>query len=127
MAKDETCLFCRIVAREEPGVVVWENEEFVAIENKYPVAPIHLLVMPKDHVSKMELASALLRQGYGRAEMTNSHFWDKIMAAVFEVVRLKGLDKTGYKLVNNGGGYNHFDHEHIHVLGGTREEPAGTT
>ncbi len=117
MAKDETCLFCRIVAREEPGVVVWENEEFVAIENKYPVAPIHLLVMPKDHISKLDLASGV----------TKDNFWGKIMATVFEVVRLKGLNKTGYKLVNNGGGYNHFDHEHIHVLGGTREEPAGTT
>ena len=59
--------------------------------------------------------------------MTDGDFWGKIMGAVFEVVRQEGLDKSGYKLVNNGAGYNHFDHEHIHVLGGSKEEPAGKT
>ena len=33
------------------------------------------------------------------------------------------LDKTGYKLGNNGAGYNHFEHEHFHVMGGTKKEP----
>jgi len=50
-----------------------------------------------------------------------------MMVAVFQVVKHLGLDKTGYKLVNNGAGYNHFEHEHVHVLGGSKEEPAGNT
>lgn len=125
--EDKKCLFCQIGAKAEPAEIVWENEGFVAIKNKYPVAPVHLLVMPKEHVSKEKLASAPLRQGYGGAEVTFCHFWDKIMGAVFEVVRQEGLDKSGYKLVNNGAGYNHFDHEHIHILGGSNEEPAGKT
>lgn len=54
-------------------------------------------------------------------------FWGKIMPVVFEVVSELGLDKTGYKLVNNGAGYNHFEHEHIHILGGTKTEPGGAT
>ncbi len=115
--KDPSCLFCKIASGEEPAVKVWENEEFVAVKNKYPVAAVHLLVMPKNHISKKELV----------AGVTDGNFWSKIMAAVFDVIRLFGLDKTGYKLVNNGAGYNHFDHEHIHVLGGTKEEPAGKT
>ena len=49
------------------------------------------------------------------------------MGAVFSVIGQTGLDKTGYKLVLNGAGYNHFDHEHIHMLGGTAEEPVGKT
>ncbi len=114
---DTNCLFCKIVAGEEPAEKVWENEGFLAFKNKYPDAPVHLLVIPKDHVSKKELAS----------RVTDDNFWSKIMAAVFDVIRLSGLDRTGYKLVNNGAGYNHFDHEHIHVLGGTKEEPAGKT
>jgi len=57
----------------------------------------------------------------------NKVFWGKMMAAVFQVVKHLGLDKTGYKLVNNGAGYNHFEHEHVHVLGGSKEEPAGNT
>lgn len=111
------CLFCEIARGTEPATKVWENGEFVCIKNKYPVAPVHLLVMPKTHVSKIELSSG----------MTSEGFWGKIMGAVFEVVRQEGLDKNGYKLVNNGAGYNHFDHEHIHVLGGSKEEPAGKT
>lgn len=114
---DESCLFCKIALGEEPAEKVWESEEFVAVKNKYPVAKIHILVMPKAHVSKRELAVG----------STGGDFWSKMMRSVFEVVRLKGLDKTGYKLVNNGAGYNHFDHEHIHVLGGTKGEPAGQT
>jgi len=114
---DKDCLFCQIAAKKAEGKIVWENDEFLAIENKYPVAKVHLLVMPKAHISKRELAGG----------STGDGFWGKIMASVFEVVRAKGLDKTGYKLINNGAGYNHFDHEHIHVLGGTKEEPAGKT
>lgn len=113
---DENCLFCKIVAGEEPSVKVWENEEFLAIRNKYPAAPVHVLVMPKAHIRKQEVAS---RQ--------KGEFWGKMMAVVFSVVRQLELDKTGYKLVNNGAGYNHFEHEHIHVLGGTKTEPGGAT
>ncbi|MBI2326378.1 HIT domain-containing protein [Candidatus Collierbacteria bacterium] len=115
--KEEDCLFCKIASGEEASEKVWENGEFVAIRNKYPVAAVHLLVMPKEHVSKRNLVDGV----------TDDNFWSKIMAAVFDVIRLTGLFKTGYKLVNNGAGYNHFDHEHIHVLGGTKEEPAGKT
>ena len=111
------CLFCKIAAGEEKGEVVWENDEFVAIKNKYSLAAVHLLVMPKDHVSK---AGHFIGS-------TAADFWSKIMGAVFSVIRQEGLDKKGYKLVSNGAGYNHFDHEHIHVLGGTAEEPAGKT
>jgi hypothetical protein len=49
------------------------------------------------------------------------------MAAAFQTIKHLGLNRTGYKLVNNGAGYNHFEHEHLHILGGSREEPAGRT
>lgn len=127
----EKCLFCEIVAGREPCVKVWENEDFLAIENKYPVAPKHILIIPKEHINKKEWcpASSRCSSGLRRAKMsvTIGHFWGKMMEAVFEVVRLLALDRTGYKLVNNGAGYNHFEHEHMHILGGTRGEPAGKT
>lgn len=114
--KDKSCLFCKIGDHEEPADIVWENDEFIAIKNKYPVAPVHVLIMPKDHVKKAEVATS-----------KSGMFWGKIMPVVFEVVGVLGLDKTGYKLVNNGAGYNHFEHEHIHILGGTNTEPGGST
>lgn len=110
MVKEDGCVFCQIANGAAPAKIVWENESFLAFENKYPSAPIHLLVIPREHVSKEEL----VRGG-------KSGFWDGLMAAVFAVVKEKGLDQKGYKLVNNGAGYNHFDHEHIHVMGGSEK------
>jgi histidine triad (HIT) family protein len=46
---DENCLFCKIVKGEEPKTLVYEDENFMVIENKYPVAPIHVLVLDKHH------------------------------------------------------------------------------
>ena len=115
----DVCLFCEIVAGREPGKKVWENDEFLAIENKYPKAPVHVLVMPKDHIKKKDAGDI------GASNL--SVFWGKMMGAVFSVVHKLNLSKTGYKLVSNGAGYNHFEHEHIHVLGGSKHEPAGQT
>ncbi len=114
--RNNNCLFCQIGEKKEPAEIIWENADFIAIKNKYPVAPVHVLVMPKDHVKKAESGT---RQ--------SSMFWGKMMPVVFEVVHELGLDKTGYKLVNNGAGYNHFEHEHIHILGGSKTEPGGST
>ncbi len=113
---DEKCLFCRIVVGDELASKVWENEEFVAIENKFPMAPVHILAMPKAHIRKQEVATS------GSGE-----FWGKMMAAVFSVVHELKLDETAYKLVNNGIGYAHFEHEHMHILGGSKTEPGGAT
>ena len=113
---DKNCLFCKIGSHQEPAKIVWEDEDYIAINNKFPVSPVHVLVMPKEHIRKTEVGTS-----------ANRMFWGKIMSIVFGVVELLGLDKTGYKIVNNGAGYNHFDHEHIHVLGGSKTEPGGKT
>lgn len=112
----ENCLFCRIVAGQEPSVGVLETDEFLVIENKFPVAPVHVLVLDKKHREKKETI-ARKYEGY----------WCQMMAAVYQSIKQLGLDKTGYKVVNNGAGYNHFEHEHMHVLGGSKEEPGGVT
>lgn len=113
--ESQDCLFCRIAAGQEPASKVWENEQFLAFKNKFPVAPVHLLVIPKAHVGKKRL----IDQG-------QAGYWEEMMGAVVSVIKDQGLDKKGYKLVNNGAGYNHFDHEHMHVLGGTKKEPQDT-
>lgn len=116
MTKDLDCLFCKIVAGEEPSTKIWENDEFLCIKNKYPISPTHVLLVPKSHIKKVEVATS-----------QSGVFWSKIMEAVFAVVHQLNLDQTGYKLVNNGAGYNHFEHEHVHILGGTKNEPGGQT
>ncbi len=116
MPKDTDCLFCKIVEGSEPSQKVLETEDFLVVQNKFPIAPVHVLVLDKKHREKSETLSGKY-----------PGFWDEMFAACFKAVKHFGLDKTGYKLVNNGAGYNHFEHEHFHVLGGSKEEPAGRT
>jgi histidine triad (HIT) family protein len=112
----QECLFCKIVAGTEPSVKILETEDFVVIKNKYPVAPTHVLVLSKSHREKKETL-------FG----SYPGFWDSMFEAVSKAVVKLGLDKSGYKLVNNGAGYNHFEHEHLHILGGSKKEPGGST
>ena len=112
----QDCLFCRIVKGDEPSDKVLETDGFLVIKNKYPVSPVHVLVLSKEHKEKKETING-----------KHPGFWDGMMSAASQAIVRLGLDKTGYKLVNNGAGYNHFEHEHMHVLGGSKEEPGGST
>lgn len=115
---DENCLFCQIVAETAPSEKVHEDDNFVVIKNKYPQAPIHVLVIDKKHREKPQTISG---------EYFDDRYWDLMFKTIYDTVRLLELDKTGYKLVNNGAGYNHFEHEHFHILGGSKNEPGGST
>ncbi len=117
MASQE-CLFCQIVEGKAQSEKVYEDNDFVVIKNKFPQAPIHLLVLDKKHREKSStISGAFLGQSY----------WDLMFKTIYDTIKLFGLDKTGYKLVNNGAGYNHFEHEHFHILGGSKHEPGGST
>lgn len=100
------CLFCQIIKGSEASVKVWESDDFIAIENKFPEAPIDILVMPKWHIEKPE------------TRKTPELFWNDFMKVIWAIVAERGYDKTGYVLQNNGAGYNHFEHEHMHILSG---------
>lgn len=106
----QDCIFCKIIAGELESTKVWENSSFIAIQNKYPEAPIHVLVMPKLHIEKDDVMT-----------VKTQPFWGDIMSAVTEVIQLRKLDTQGYKLVINGAGYNHLEHEHVHIMSGLAE------
>ena len=110
------CLFCKIIDGQEPAKKVLETEDFLVIENKFPIAPVHVLVLSKDHKEKKDCVSGVFEG-----------FWDDMLAVCWRAIKKLGLDRSGYKIVNNGAGYNHFEHEHMHILGGTAEEPGGKT
>lgn len=107
---DENCLFCKIVKGIEPSKKVLETEDFLVIHNKYPEAPIHLLVLDKSHNEKKQTLSGEI-----------AGYWDKMINTAYLAINKLNLDKTGYKLENNGAGYNHFEHEHLHILGGIKK------
>ncbi len=105
MADD--CLFCRIVRKEIPAKLVAEDEHCVAFRDINPQAPVHVLVIPREHVPSLDEARdpALL----GRLSL---------MAA--DIARKEGVAASGYRTVmntNSAAGQTVF-HVHLHLLGG---------
>lgn len=108
MSTNSTCLFCKIISGEEKSDIVHENDSFLVIKNKFPNAPVHLLIIPKKHVSKVNLQ---------KAEVTDC-FYQTALNFTHKIAKTRGLNKKGYEISLNFSGYNHFDHEHIHLLSG---------
>jgi len=105
------CLFCRIVRRELPAKILFENERLLAFEDIRPKAPVHVLVIPKDHFASLneapDGAEALLGE---------------ILLRARDLARQKGVGESGYRVVLNtarDSGQEVF-HIHFHILGGRR-------
>lgn len=107
---DSDCLFCKIAAHQEPGEVVLEDADIIVIKNKFPKAPVHLLVMPKKHYSKNSAHFS---------HQTN--LYDDLMEKAGQAAQKMGLANGNYKIIINGSKVGHFDHEHLHLLGGWPE------
>jgi histidine triad (HIT) family protein len=110
MHMQENCLFCKIIAGQLPGKVVYQDEDVFAIEDIYPQAPQHILLMPREHI----VASM--------AGLTPEHgpLLTKIFMAANRIAQERGIAETGYRFVTNSGpqaGQAVF-HLHFHLLGG---------
>ncbi len=110
------CLFCKIIAGEIPSKKIYEDDQVYVFEDIAPTAPIHYLVIPKEHISKLDEVTA-----------ENSG----VIAHIYEVIAkiAKELDlKDGFRVVSNCGeaaGQSVF-HIHFHMLAGrTLTWPAG--
>ena len=110
------CVFCKIINKEIPAKVVWENDWVLAFENIKPVFPVHILIIPKKHIANIQ-----------EAESGDKEYLAQAMLAVAEIAKIKGVDKTGYRLVVNCGkdSGQSVDHLHIHLVGG-QELPFAT-
>lgn len=111
------CVFCRIVAGEIPTARVHEDELIVAIRDLHPVAPVHLLLVPRAHIeSARDLTEA------------DAPTATRLLAAAATLARSEGIAEGGYRLVINAGadGGQTVDHLHVHLLGGrTMQWPPG--
>ena len=106
---DNDCLFCRIVAGEIPATVVHETDTTLAFRDIGPKAPVHVLVIPKDHHTDVV---ALARADPKAAA--------DVLAAAAAVAEAEGLRADGFRLIFNTGAYGgqEVDHVHAHVVGG---------
>lgn len=102
----DDCIFCKIAAHQIPSTVVYEDDKVIAFDDLAPQAPVHTLVIPKDHYANIidGVPADVL------AAMVN---------AVSEVARAKGLD-DGFRVIANTGEVagQTVHHFHMHVFGG---------
>ena len=106
----ENCLFCKIIAGDIPSTKVYEDETVLAFRDIAPMAPTHILVIPKAHISSV-------------AEITGDN--SSVVAHIFEVIpaiaKAEGLE-NGYRVVSNCGddAGQTVHHLHFHILGGKK-------
>ena len=105
----EDCIFCKIAAHEIPSQIVYEDDLVIAIEDINPAAPVHVLVLPKEHLTSLNQVEEKQQLLLGRVQV----------AAVLIAKKL-GLADKGYRLVCNCGddGGQTVMHIHYHLLGG---------
>lgn len=102
------CLFCKIINKDIPAELLYEDDQVIAFRDINPQAPVHFLIIPKEHIQ----SAVDINEG-------NRDLMGHIFYLAAKLAKDEGLDK-GYRIVNNckeDGGQS-VDHIHFHVLGG---------
>jgi len=104
----ENCIFCKI-ANKEIGTLIYENEYVAAFDDLNPVAPVHSLIVPKKHIENIE-------------DLKNEDliYIQEIHKAIKQVAKIKGVNDSGYRIINNCGkdAGQSVMHLHYHLIGG---------
>jgi histidine triad (HIT) family protein len=108
MATNSDCLFCKIAAGTIPVTRLFENEQLLAFPDIHPQAPVHILIIPKQHFASL-----------AHTTPSDTRLLGHLLTAAAEVAQQQGLAK-GYRLVINTGpdGGQTVSHLHVHLLGG---------
>lgn len=102
----EDCIFCKIIKGDIPSTKVYEDDKMIAINDVAPAAPVHVLLMPKDHTANITTADPeLVAYMLGKVKM---------------IAEKTGIAEKGFRVVINTGdeGGQTVKHLHIHVIGG---------
>jgi histidine triad (HIT) family protein len=105
----EDCIFCKIANHEIEARIVYEDDWVLAFEDTNPQMPVHTLVIPKQHYQSID-------------HDVPADLLGRVFSATALVARIKGVDKTGYRLTTNVGedGRQTIMHMHVHILGGAK-------
>jgi len=105
------CIFCKISKKEIPANVVFENEDIIAFKDINPIAPVHVLVIPKKHIGSVV-----------DIKDSDEALMGKMIIASKKIAEQMKISENGYKLLvrvgKNGG--QEIGHIHMHLLGGAR-------
>ncbi len=110
----QDCVFCKIVERQLPSTVVYEDDKVMAFNDINPVAPVHVIIIPKGHIANVnELTES------------NASVMGDIHLAAGKIAEKLGVADKGYRLINNCGadaGQTVF-HLHYHLIAGVKLGP----
>ncbi|KAF0198135.1 MAG: HIT-like protein [Bacillota bacterium] len=105
------CIFCRIVSGEIPTNIIYEDEFVCAFRDISPVAPVHVVLISKDHLERIDTPGVEKIAGH-------------VILAISKLAATLGLSEDGFRVVNNAGKYGGqmVNHLHFHLLGGRHLE-----
>lgn len=105
------CIFCKIINKEVPASLVYEDEEIVAFNDINPKAPIHILIIPKQHFDSIS-----------DIPLEKKQILSELLFRARQLAKEKGIAHSGYRLVLNTGkdSGQEVSHLHLHLLGGRR-------
>lgn len=105
------CIFCKIINKELPSTIVYEDEQILAFKDINPVTPVHILVIPKKHISNLN-----------EVEPEDEATIGKIYTVIKQIARKEGIAEKGYRIIVNCGedGGQEVGHLHFHILGGKK-------
>lgn len=108
MFKDD-CIFCKIIKGEIPSTKVYEDEDILAFKDINPVAPIHVLVIPKEHIKDTNEIGE-----------ENIKYINHIFKNIGKIAKAAGVYESGYRLICNCGedAGQQVKHLHFHIIGG---------
>lgn len=112
MASD--CIFCKIASGQIKSELVYEDEQVAAFRDLHPIAPVHVLIVPKEHIASVNAADEHNQAALGR-----------LLVAARRVAEKTGVAESGYRVIinNNADAGQEIFHLHLHLLGGRRLGP----
>ena len=107
----EDCIFCKIINKEIPSEIIYEDEEIISFKDINPAAPVHVLVIPKKHIEKIT-----------DLKQEDEAVIGKIFTAINKVAEKVGVAEEGFRVIANCGenGGQEVKHIHFHILGGKK-------
>jgi len=107
----DNCIFCAIISGKAQGEILYQDEQITAFRDKYPVAPVHILIVPNKHIVSLE-----------NLTVEDESLIGKMVLVSKKLAKSEGINESGYRLVANTGyeGGQRVFHLHLHLIGGKK-------
>jgi histidine triad (HIT) family protein len=107
----DNCIFCKIAKKEIPKEFTYEDDEVMVFPDIHPVRPVHLLIVPKKHITEL-------------LTVADPALFQNLFTVAQQLIQEQGLENKGYRMTINGGGAQLVQHLHVHLTGPLKNDAA---